>query len=53
MPFPPWPADQVARYTAYRTTEPITIDGQLDEYGPWHTFHRHFESPLESWNHFA
>ena len=33
MPFPPWPADQVARYTAYRTTGPITIDGQLDEAG--------------------
>lgn len=27
----PWPADRVARYTAYRAPEPLTIDGHLDE----------------------
>jgi hypothetical protein len=30
MPFPPWPKDQVVRYTAFRTTGPIAIDGHLD-----------------------
>src|SRR5829696_4234999 len=29
-PFP-WPADQIAHYTAYRTPTPPTIDGRLDE----------------------
>lgn len=29
-PFP-WPDDQIARYTAYRTPTPPTIDGHLDE----------------------
>jgi len=29
-PFP-WPDARVARYTAYRTPEPLTIDGKLDE----------------------
>ncbi|HMO56263.1 MAG TPA: carbohydrate-binding family 9-like protein [Roseiflexaceae bacterium] len=29
-PFP-WPDQQIARYTAYRTTGPITVDGRLDE----------------------
>ena len=29
-PFP-WPADQIAHYTAYRTAAPLTIDGRLDE----------------------
>src|SRR4051794_17022111 len=27
----PWPRDQIADYTAYRVTEPLTIDGRLDE----------------------
>ncbi len=27
----PWPQDQIARYTAYRTDGPIEIDGRLDE----------------------
>ena len=29
-PFP-WPADQIAHYTAHRTATPLTIDGHLDE----------------------
>ena len=29
-PFP-WPADQIAHYTALRTPTPLTIDGRLDE----------------------
>jgi hypothetical protein len=29
-PFP-WPADQIARYTAYRTPVPPILDGKLDE----------------------
>jgi hypothetical protein len=29
-PFP-WPADQIAHYTAYRTATPLTIDGRLEE----------------------
>ncbi|HWQ15293.1 MAG TPA: carbohydrate-binding family 9-like protein [Roseiflexaceae bacterium] len=29
-PFP-WPAEQIARYTAYRTDAPPRIDGRLDE----------------------
>lgn len=36
MSFPPWPADQVARYTAYRASGPIAVDGHLDE-PSWHT----------------
>jgi hypothetical protein len=31
MSFPPWPAEDVSRYTAYRTAGPISIDGHLDE----------------------
>lgn len=27
----PWPEDQIAEYTAYRTAGPIIIDGNLDE----------------------
>ena len=27
----PWPQDRVACYTAHYTTDPITIDGKLDE----------------------
>ena len=27
----PWPEDQIAQYTAYRATGPISIDGHLDE----------------------
>ncbi len=27
----PWPQDKIAHYTAYRTTEPLNIDGRLDE----------------------
>ena len=30
-PFPPWPENDVARYTAYRADGPISIDGHLDE----------------------
>jgi hypothetical protein len=33
-PFP-WPADQIAHYTAYRTSTPPTVDGRLDE-AAWH-----------------
>ena len=29
-PFP-WPEDQIAEYTAYRTVDPISVDGHLDE----------------------
>ena len=29
--FPPWPENEVARYTAYRAADPIAIDGHLDE----------------------
>jgi hypothetical protein len=29
-PFP-WPAGEIAHYTAYRTPTPLTIDGRLDE----------------------
>lgn len=29
--FPPWPAPDVARYTAFRTRGPLTIDGRLDK----------------------
>ena len=29
--FPPWPEGAVARYTAYRTADPIAVDGHLDE----------------------
>jgi Carbohydrate-binding family 9 len=31
VPWPPIPADQVARYTALRTIDKITVDGKLDE----------------------
>ena len=27
----PWPTEQIARYTAYRTAGPIVVDGALDE----------------------
>ncbi|MEX1018488.1 MAG: carbohydrate-binding family 9-like protein [Litorilinea sp.] len=27
----PWPAAEIARYTAYRTPQPLTIDGRLDK----------------------
>ena len=27
----PWPDDRIARITAYRASEPLTIDGRLDE----------------------
>lgn len=31
-PWPfPWPADQIAHYTAYRVDTPLSIDGRLDE----------------------
>jgi CubicO group peptidase (beta-lactamase class C family) len=31
-PWPfPWPEEKVARYTAFRTTGPIAVDGRLDE----------------------
>ena len=29
--FPPWPENEVARYTAYRAADPIAINGHLDE----------------------
>ncbi|MEW6756112.1 MAG: carbohydrate-binding family 9-like protein [Candidatus Latescibacterota bacterium] len=29
-PFP-WPQDRIARYTAYRTSTPVQVDGRLDE----------------------
>lgn len=31
VPWPPVPEAQVARYTAYRTVDPITVDGKLNE----------------------
>jgi hypothetical protein len=31
MPDFPWPDDEVERYTAYRTEDDITVDGELDE----------------------
>lgn len=30
-PFPPVPLDSVAKYTAFRTSHPLKIDGKLDE----------------------
>ncbi|HEY2943894.1 MAG TPA: hypothetical protein VGN09_15790, partial [Vicinamibacteria bacterium] len=31
-PWPfPWPEDRIARYTARRITEPIVLDGRLEE----------------------
>lgn len=27
----PWPVDQIARYSAYRTPASLTFDGRLDE----------------------
>jgi len=31
QPFPPVPIESVARYTAFRTAGPISVDGKLDE----------------------
>ncbi len=31
LPFPPVPDEQVARYTAYRSSQPILVDGQPNE----------------------
>jgi hypothetical protein len=31
MAQPAWSPDQIARYTCYRTPQPLTIDGQLDK----------------------